>query len=96
LGARVGIVAKACGKSSARRRLHGGRGRGVLRGARLCAEFLLPREVALLRPLLALEQTLLDLQRALRLAALRLSRLHLLHTLLQAIDPGLALGILPR
>jgi hypothetical protein len=67
-----------------------------LRGARLPAEPLLPREIALLSLLLALEQTLLDLQRALRLVALRLSRLHLLHALLQAIDPGLALGTLPR
>jgi hypothetical protein len=58
------------------------------------------RQIALLHALLALEQAVLGLQqsllRALRPQAFGLLRLQLLHALLQAIDPALALGTLAR
>ena len=96
MSARVGVVPEARGKSSARGGLHGGCGRGPLRRGRRHAQLLLLREIAFLRQLLALEEALLSLQRTLRLPALRFLRLQLLHVLLQAIDPGLALGTLAR
>ncbi|WP_300164332.1 hypothetical protein [Bradyrhizobium sp.] len=54
------------------------------------------RKIAFLRKLLALQQALLGRERALRPTALRLFGLQLLHALLQAIDPGLALGTAAR
>src|SRR6478672_10481094 len=96
LSAWIGIVSELRGKSSARGGLHGGCGRAALPSRGPCTELLLLREIALLRKLLALQQALLSRQGALRPPALRVLGLQLLHALLQAIDPGLALGAAAR
>jgi hypothetical protein len=59
--ARVGIVAKLCGKSPKHDKLHGSSGNDPLRGGQLCIQLLLPCQITLLRKLLALKKTLLGL-----------------------------------
>ncbi|WLA46065.1 hypothetical protein [Bradyrhizobium elkanii] len=102
LALRTCLLAEVRGKSLALSRLRRGRGRdrGSNRRCRCRRQSLLAGNVGLLRTLLALQQAVLRLQGtvmdALRACALDPLRLQLLHTLLQAIDPGLPLGGLAR
>ncbi|WP_354122736.1 hypothetical protein [Bradyrhizobium sp. LA6.7] len=95
LGLRSRPLAEVRGKPAAR----GGSRCGCCSGG-LQSQPLLARQIDLLRPLLALQQMVLRLQCAflcsLRACAFRFLRLQGLHTLLEAIDAGLALRGLAR
>ncbi|WP_247307990.1 hypothetical protein [Bradyrhizobium sp. 61] len=91
LGLRSRPLAEVRGKPPAR----GGSRCGCCSGG-LRSQPLLARQIDLLRPLLVLQQTVLRLQCALCACAFRFLRLQGLHTLLEAIDAGLALRGLAR
>ncbi|WP_456686201.1 hypothetical protein [Bradyrhizobium sp. P5_C11_2] len=102
MGLRSCLLAEAPGKPPALGGSRGGRRCGCRSGCSgsLQSQPLLARQISLLRALLALQQAVLRLKHPLLLAlrprAFRLLRLQLLHALLQAIDPGLALRGLAR
>jgi hypothetical protein len=99
LDPRIGIAVEALGKSPAGGGLHRRSGPGLPTWRRH-SQRLPARQITLLQALLALEQAVLCLQqqplRTLRPQTVRLSRLQLLHSLLQPINARLALHGLPR